>query len=1092
MNGGRILAIRIRAGRVEFGGSTTKSETGYSLPLPKEAIEELRIYLEDYHRFPIGLLREDAEKTCQQSLPAWGMAIRKFLSDAAGAAFDGLAEGDALVIEAEDPVVQAIPWEICTNVSGQPLMLGGTTVQRAIVELGPDRVIANEKQLRLLLVISRSGGISDVPHQLMARSLIALNVRIGTPLDITVLRPPTFHAFAEHLADADRKGVPFNIVHFDGHGVFEDEERGAMLQFEAEDPSDGPDSVGSADLANAIRAGRVELVVLNACRSAYVTENSSLDSTMGPKLLASSDIAAIVAMSYVVSTKAAQIFVEEFYSSFLVGRTVAESVNRGRQALAARPERPTIDGPIALADWMIPVLYSRARLNLACSSKDIDQSTASEIKAAPMIGRDDQIMLLERAFLKSNSVMLFGPIGIGKSTLAGAFAQWAASTGGLGEAKVGKDRVYRISFRDTDPLDVLKSTLSALKDKDAGGYSISTLLVMEELDLVPIHLQKMAHLQSFQESFNATVQAINLSGHALLIVSRTPEDWVEGVERFHLGPLETHEVTQLIDQTAPRNTDLADPKTHAFVNRCYGHPGTLVALVPLLKQTAPATLLAMLDAEPKDWTASFKLAVKSQGFDNTLYRFPDDVCRLTALLATQLETFDPALLATLIEKLPNTHWFDSDSAPSNVSLLVSYWLDFGICWHIDAHGAFVSKFSINEEQIEFAPIRLHPLFAARAAILAEDVFKEECQAMQQHVMTAIIDARAARCEELIREIEVSSNAERHFALLGAQFDAYNQTLDSAIESEAIMPAVQIYGALSRLSRNSGDRQYEVHRLKDILPKVPPPASNAPLDSMGYAWIANSGNEAKRLLDVGSLEAAEAKLQEIISIVEDIPEANHTRALVYRLMGQVNGKRSSRWDAEAALAWFARCEALSRSQNLTEHLAKCLYDTAVVLEGLLRIEEAVAKVQEAIELRRDLPEKREFARALTLLSRLTVTTNPPGARSSAIRAAAFANEAGSAEEKERAHLALADQALLEGKIQSAHNELLRVIKSRVAVGNNVSALLYHRLGNLHIRSEPQRAAKWYRLALKTAQIEGDDDMAQVVLMSLLSNDLPVDP
>jgi hypothetical protein len=39
-----------------------------------------------------------------------------------------------------------------------------------------------------------------------------------------VLRPPTYEQLAETLRLAKERGRPYHIVHFDGHGVYAEEE----------------------------------------------------------------------------------------------------------------------------------------------------------------------------------------------------------------------------------------------------------------------------------------------------------------------------------------------------------------------------------------------------------------------------------------------------------------------------------------------------------------------------------------------------------------------------------------------------------------------------------------------------------------------------------------------------------------------------------------------------------------------------------------------------------------------------------------------------------------------------------------------------
>ena len=73
-------------------------------------------------------------------------------------------------------------------------------------------------RLRLLMVIARPGGTSDVGYQMVARPLLERLEAVRGEVELTVLRPPTFAALRETVRQAAEAGEPFHVVHFDGHG----------------------------------------------------------------------------------------------------------------------------------------------------------------------------------------------------------------------------------------------------------------------------------------------------------------------------------------------------------------------------------------------------------------------------------------------------------------------------------------------------------------------------------------------------------------------------------------------------------------------------------------------------------------------------------------------------------------------------------------------------------------------------------------------------------------------------------------------------------------------------------------------------------
>jgi hypothetical protein len=77
------------------------------------------------------------------------------------------------------------------------------------------------------MVISRPAGTRDVGYQMVARPLLERLDAVRGEVDLTVLRPPTFDALHQAVKQAADAGVPFHVVHFDGHGVMPGRPAGA-------------------------------------------------------------------------------------------------------------------------------------------------------------------------------------------------------------------------------------------------------------------------------------------------------------------------------------------------------------------------------------------------------------------------------------------------------------------------------------------------------------------------------------------------------------------------------------------------------------------------------------------------------------------------------------------------------------------------------------------------------------------------------------------------------------------------------------------------------------------------------------------------
>ena len=108
--------------------------------------------------------------------------------------------------------------------------------------------------------------------------------------DITALRPPTFEQLQKELTDAKAAGRPYHIVHFDGHGIYEDLSKTTLadwlkainaltlggkhsgkhgyLLFEHPGSDEKMRPVSGAELGQLLHDNGVPVLVLNACQSA--------------------------------------------------------------------------------------------------------------------------------------------------------------------------------------------------------------------------------------------------------------------------------------------------------------------------------------------------------------------------------------------------------------------------------------------------------------------------------------------------------------------------------------------------------------------------------------------------------------------------------------------------------------------------------------------------------------------------------------------------------------------------------------------------------------------------------------------------------
>ena len=302
------------------------------------------------------------------------------------------------------------------------------------------------QRLRVLMVISRPAGAADVGFRMIARPLLERLEAVRGQVELVVLRPPTLDALAETLSERRAAGEPFQVVHFDGHGVlagrraagagapgmYQDPGLEGVLVFQAADG--GRDAVTASRVAQVLGAARVPVVVLNACQSGAV--GKQLEAAVATRLLRAG-AASVVAMAYSVYAVAAAEFMAAFYERLFAGDTVSAAVTAGRQRLFRHARRPSPKGDLPLADWVVPVHYVRREVRFpglvtvrpagAPSLEEaLDQLRPARAGGAGgalapvgvFTGRDGLFYELEAAARLQKVVVLAGPAGTGKTELA--------------------------------------------------------------------------------------------------------------------------------------------------------------------------------------------------------------------------------------------------------------------------------------------------------------------------------------------------------------------------------------------------------------------------------------------------------------------------------------------------------------------------------------------------------------------------------------------------------------------------------------------------------------------------------------------------
>ncbi|HYG63363.1 MAG TPA: CHAT domain-containing protein [Thermoanaerobaculia bacterium] len=198
--------------------------------------------------------------------------------------------------------------------------------------------------LRVLVVAAQPRGLRRLPHLERERHALLQLGRRQEGMEMIPLATPTLKALRETLLAGD-----FHVLHFLGHGGFEQTTGAGLLYLE--DEAGGPAPVKGPALADLLRGvASLRLVVLNACQTAKLAAPGPFGGLATALLRAG--LPSVVAMQFPISDRAANSFSTAFYRRLSLGDPIDAAVTEGR--LAIRSDLPDS------AEWATPALFLRA------------------------------------------------------------------------------------------------------------------------------------------------------------------------------------------------------------------------------------------------------------------------------------------------------------------------------------------------------------------------------------------------------------------------------------------------------------------------------------------------------------------------------------------------------------------------------------------------------------------------------------------------------------------------------------------------------------------------------------------------------------
>jgi CHAT domain len=267
-----------------------------------------------------------------------------------------------------------VPWEfLFDRRSGGSFLAVSekSTVVRFPSVPRPVEPLLMQPPLRLLAVICSPRGFPELDVEKEWQNLNDALAHLTSQGKVVSerLEPAT----TEALQGQVRRGGPYHVFHFIGHGAFDERRDEGVLLFETSEGK--PDRVSGEDLKTLLgREPSLRLAILNACEGARTSKEDPFAGVA--QSLIQSGLPAVIAMQMPVTDQSAIALSREFYGSLADGYPVDAALAEARTAIKTR---------VNAVEWGVPVLYMRSRDGLLfdVGAPSIDPAAAAAAAAAP-------------------------------------------------------------------------------------------------------------------------------------------------------------------------------------------------------------------------------------------------------------------------------------------------------------------------------------------------------------------------------------------------------------------------------------------------------------------------------------------------------------------------------------------------------------------------------------------------------------------------------------------------------------------------------------------------------------------------------------
>lgn len=244
--------------------------------------------------------------------------------------------------------VERLPWEALHDELASSFL--GTDLRYCLLRPPPRgcppvlRPPHEERPLRVLVVIPEGSGLQV---QYEWNNLRGVAQSLGEALHTGLVEG---RVTPDRLLE-ELRAEPWDVLHYIGHG--EVSEEGFTLRLNQQTPEQGDFWMDAATFASLVQGQHLRLALLNCCLGASPSLSRTL-SGVGPHLMRTARVPAVIAMRYELSDTVSIRFADSFYRELLTGPApghVAIAVQQARRSLRINANGDTVRG------FITPILY---------------------------------------------------------------------------------------------------------------------------------------------------------------------------------------------------------------------------------------------------------------------------------------------------------------------------------------------------------------------------------------------------------------------------------------------------------------------------------------------------------------------------------------------------------------------------------------------------------------------------------------------------------------------------------------------------------------------------------------------------------------